>query len=78
MNKVCDLIPNLIKVEFENLGVVHLYFYIYILIREGPVSGNQEAAQTFIKYMYDIVLDISFLDINSQNWNTASHLKSGK
>ena len=33
-------------------------------IREGPVSGNQEAAQIFIKYMYDIVLEISLLDIN--------------
>ena len=29
----------------------------------------------FIKYMYDIVLEISFLDINSQNWNTGSCLK---
>ena len=48
---------------------------MYIFIREGPVSGNQEAAQIFIKYMYDIVLEISFLDINSQNWNTASRLK---
>jgi len=28
--------------------------------REGPVSGNQEAAQIFIKYMYDLVLEISF------------------
>ena len=46
--------------------------------REGPVSGNQEATQIFIKYMYDLVLEISFLDINYQNWNTASHLKSGK
>ena len=25
--------------------------------------------------MYDIVLEISFLDINSQNWNTGSRLK---
>ena len=25
--------------------------------------------------MYDIVLEISFLDVDSQNWNTASHLK---
>ena len=23
--------------------------------REGPVSGNQEATQIFIKYMYDLV-----------------------
>ena len=35
-----------------------------LISREGPVSGNQEAAQIFIKYMYDIVLEISFLDIN--------------
>ena len=47
-------------------------------IREGPVVGNQEAAQIFIRYMYDLVFEISFLDINSQNWNTASYLKSGK
>ena len=29
---------------------------------------NQELTQIFIKYMHDIVLKISFLDINSQNW----------
>ena len=33
--------------------------------KEGPVSGNQEAAQIFIKYRYDIVLEISFLDLNN-------------
>ena len=27
-----------------------------ICVREGPVSGNQEAAQIFIKYMHDIVI----------------------
>ena len=32
--------------------------------RGGPVVGNQEAAQIFINYMHDIVLEISFLDIN--------------
>ena len=43
--------------------------------REGPVSGNQEAAQIFIKFMYDIVLEISFLDINSQNWSNVGHMR---
>ena len=36
---------------------------------------NRRAAMIFIKYMHDIVLKISFLDINSQNWNTGGHLK---
>ena len=44
-------------------------------IREGPVSGNQEATQIFIKYMYGLVLEISFLDINSQNWNSGGHFE---
>ena len=44
----------------------------FTITREGPVSGNQEATQIFIKYMYDLVLEISFLDINSQNRNTAA------
>ena len=46
-----------------------------IFTREGPVFGNQEAVQIFIKYIYDIVLKISVLDINSQNWITGSCLK---
>ena len=46
-----------------------------VYIREGPVVDNQEAAQIFIKYMHDIVLEISFLEINSQSLNTGSHLK---
>ena len=41
----------------------------------SSVPENQEAAQIFIKYMHDIVLQISFLDTNSQTWNTGSHLK---
>ena len=36
----------------------------YIHIRVGPLVGNQEATQIFIIYMHDIVLEISFLDIN--------------
>ena len=52
-------------------GIVNSDLYI----REGPVSGNQEAAQIFIKYMYDIVLEISFLDINSQNWSNVGHMR---
>ena len=48
---------------------------VSVSTREGPVSGNQEAAQIFIKYMYDIVLEISFLDINSQNWSNVGHMR---
>merc|ERR1739836_63897 len=51
-----------------------LYDKHIMVTREGPVSGNQEAAQIFIKYMYDIVLVISFLDINSQNWINVGHM----
>ena len=40
------------------------YLLTYILIRGGPLVGDQEAAWIFIIYMYDIVLEISFLDIN--------------
>ena len=47
----------------------------HISTREGPVSGNQEAAMIFIKYIYDIVLEISFLDINSQNWIDGGHFE---
>ena len=46
----------------------------------GPVVGNQEAAQIFINYMYDIVIEISFLDINDcpnlsrSNWKLQKEL----
>ena len=43
--------------------------------RSGPLLPNDILTQIFIKYMHDIVLKISFLDINSQNWNTGGHLK---
>ena len=46
-----------------------------VRLREGSVVENQELTQIFIKYMHDIVVKISFLDINSQNWNNGSHLK---
>ena len=35
-----------------------------LLIRVGPLVGDQEATQIFIIYMHDIVLEISFLDLN--------------
>ena len=60
------------------MGSLKIKYCFDISSREGPVVGNQEAAQIFIKYRYDLVFEISFLDINSQNWNTASYLKSGK
>ena len=43
--------------------------------RETSLDSNPKSTQIFIKYMHDIVLEISFLDINSQNWITGSHLK---
>ena len=43
--------------------------------RELPLVTKHTLTQIFIKYMHDIVLQISFLDINSQNWITGSHLK---
>ena len=43
--------------------------------RSGPLLPNDLLTQIFIKYMHDIVLKISFLDIHSQNCNTGSHLK---
>ena len=46
-----------------------------VYIREGPVVDNQEAAQIFIKYKYDMVLEISFLDNNSQNWSNVGHMR---
>ena len=56
-----------------------MYMYLTniftVYIREGPVVENQEATQIFIKYMYDIVLEISFLDINSQNWIDVGHMR---
>ena len=45
------------------------------IINTSSVPENQESTLIFIKYMYDIVLKISFLDTNSQNWNNGSHLK---
>ena len=43
--------------------------------REPPLVTKHALTQIFIKYMYDIVLEISILDINSQNWITGSCLK---
>ena len=36
-----------------------------MIARVGPLSGDQEATQIFINYMHDIVLEISFLDLNN-------------
>ena len=44
-------------------------------INTSLVPENQESTLIFIKYMHDIVLKISFLDTNSQNWSNGSHLK---
>ena len=45
------------------------------MINTSLVPENQESTLIFIKYMHDIVLKISFLDTNSQNWSNGSHLK---
>ena len=49
--------------------------YLQVYIREISVVENQELTQIYIKYMYDIVLKISFLDINSQNWSDVGHMR---
>ena len=43
--------------------------------RECSVVENQELIQIFLRYMHDMVLKISFLDINPQNWNSGRHWK---
>ena len=50
-------------------------FLTYLDNREPPLDPKIKATQIFIKYVHDIVLEISILDINSQNWITGSHLK---
>ena len=40
------------------------YIHMCVYPRVGPLSGDQEATQIFIIYMHDIVLEISFLDLN--------------
>ena len=42
---------------------------------ESSVVENQELTQIFTKYLHDIVLEISFLDINSQNWIDVGHMR---
>ena len=44
-----------------------LRYSIQYYSREPPLDPKTKATQIFIKYMHDIVLQISFLDINSQN-----------
>ena len=48
---------------------------VIVTTNTSLVLENRRAAMIFIKYMHDIVLKISFLDIHSQNWNTGGHLK---
>ena len=43
--------------------------------RETSLVTKHKSTQIFIKYIHDIVLQISFLDIYSQNWITGSCLK---
>ena len=44
----------------------------------GPLVGDQEATQIFIIYMHDIVLEISFLDLNNGPNLSPSNLKLWK
>ena len=48
---------------------------MYVVNRETSLDSNPKSTQIFIKYMHDIVLEISFLDINSQNCINGSCLK---
>ena len=48
----------------------------YLHTNTSSVPENQESTLIFIKYMHDIVLKISFLDTNSQNWSNGSHLNT--
>ena len=43
--------------------------------RELPLVTKHTLTQIFIKIMHDIVLEISILGINSQNWITGSCLE---
>ena len=74
------MFKNLVNNGVNILAKVSCLFFIFfsiqsLNIREGPVTRNQEAAQIFIKDIYDIVLEISFLDINSQNWIDGGHFE---
>ena len=46
--------------------------------RESSVVENQELTQIFMKYMYDIVLKISFLELFEHFYFWRVLLKSGK
>ena len=51
------------------LSIIQFQLEIFVqmqclFVRGGPLVGDQEAAWIFIIYMYDIVLEISVLDIN--------------
>ena len=59
----------------KHFATRYVYIQIYIYINTSSVPENQEVTLIFIKYMHDIVLKISFLDTNSQNWSNGSHLK---
>ena len=54
---------------------LHVTAYSIVSIREPPLVTKHTLTHIFIKYMHDIVLEISISDINSQNWITGSHLK---
>ena len=51
---------------------------ICISNRVGPLVGDQEATQISINYMHDIVLEISFLDLNNGPNLSPSNLKFWK
>ena len=72
-------------VHIPTLKVFVIYFWVDLTLKDfiitllnintSSVPENQESTLIFIKYMHDIVLKISFLDTNSQNWSNGSHLK---
>ena len=71
---LCHLMNNQ-SVLFYNSRAIICNINCYIPTRKLPLVTKHTLTQIFIKYMHDIVLQISFLDINSQNWITGSCLK---
>ena len=62
----------------SDLVIAILRYEGYSCSREGSVVENQELTQIFIKYMHDIVLKISFLDLNNSPNLSPSHWKLWK
>ena len=83
LHSCCGLIFMTVFGNFDRLVLTHQTFFqknfwLKSLLLVSTISGQmwKEIRQPQSNSnIYDIVLQISFLDINSQNWNTGSHLK---